>query len=337
MKIITFNVFIGSPLIGIRGGTSSLYNSERLKRQIVDLKKQNADIICLQEIFCSNVLNAYIQAFQKDYQVIYETNTVYSNKILGETCILLFACLLLIFFKLLIPVSNIITDQLAIRSIYFYKIRKYLSTCAMFSFILGNIKGFMITLIKRNKDLTKSEIQVLNSRTIQFYHQSNDFQNLFRKRCYQVLELEWKFIRTGKVIPITLYHLHLNSIGNPVSKYAQFNQVIESIKKSPERRQSDNLIICGDFNSDLNTFKTEQYEFLQDSAILFKNQNDHTWSDQNPLSKGFLREENSRVDGILYSFKDFQQVSYQTIMNSSPYTSDHFGISMDFNEITNLL
>ena len=309
LKILTFNVFIGPPIANIYNNTTSLCNSQRLEQQIIEIKKIEADIICLQEIYCENVLKFYQHAFSNDYHIIYDKRIIYTNQIVGECCILLICYLVYLPIMYLFTILNL-QSTLIIQLSSLYIARKYLLSCALFSFLLGNVKGFMITLIKKH-------IKVIQSETIAFNHQNNDFQNLFRQRCYQRINLEIAGNR------ISLYNLHLNSIGKTNSKYAQFNQIVDDIKNS----NFTDLIICGDFNSELNTFRHK----FTDSAIQVGNSFEHTWTDKNPLSMGFLREDNSRVDGILYQFKSpIYLTRYLIEMNQSPFVSDHFGVSVEF-------
>lgn len=336
LKIVTFNVFIGPPITNIYGPGHSLCNSNRLTRQIDELKKLKADIICLQEIYCNKILSSYKSAFEHEYDFIYKYEIRRSNQVIGESCIILLCCITLIpifmFFTLINYHPSTSTKLLSI-----YLFRRYLLSCALFSFLLGQIKGFMITLIKKH-----SRINIKQAETIVFDHQSNDFQNFFRPRCYQKIILEINSPSTKDSKLVHLYHLHLNSIGQYNSKYLQYGQIINDIQQC----NPDNVIVCGDFNSDLNnfipgftTFSNQNIESftLTDSAVPFNKNMIHTWTEQNLLSKGFLLDVDARVDGILYRFKDFQQQSYSCIMNEQPFTSDHFGVSMDFINHTNII
>jgi endonuclease/exonuclease/phosphatase family metal-dependent hydrolase len=50
LNVITFNVFAGSPIPGVRGGTRALQGSPRLQQQLRELRELGADIVALQEV-----------------------------------------------------------------------------------------------------------------------------------------------------------------------------------------------------------------------------------------------------------------------------------------------
>lgn len=50
LRVLSFNVFAGSPLPHLFNGTPSLAKSSRLERQVTLLRELSADVICLQEV-----------------------------------------------------------------------------------------------------------------------------------------------------------------------------------------------------------------------------------------------------------------------------------------------
>ena len=72
LSILTFNVFTGSPLPWIRNGSFALYGSARLSEQLAQVAELGADIICLQELHCDGVLDAYRAAFGDTHECVCE-------------------------------------------------------------------------------------------------------------------------------------------------------------------------------------------------------------------------------------------------------------------------
>jgi len=52
LRVLTFNVFTGSPVPYVRNGTPALAGSKRLGAQLEAVAALDADILCLQEVCC---------------------------------------------------------------------------------------------------------------------------------------------------------------------------------------------------------------------------------------------------------------------------------------------
>ena len=55
-KVVSFNVFPGSPIPYIGGGFPKLAFSKRLGLQLEGLSDLDADVLCLQELYCIHSL-----------------------------------------------------------------------------------------------------------------------------------------------------------------------------------------------------------------------------------------------------------------------------------------
>ena len=125
----------------------------------------------------------------------------------------------------------------------------------------------------------------------------------------------------------------------------------------------NSIFICGDFNADesasevcsvhvvtascvrlssiLLTFlfcvqieHISEVAGFSDSALANGNTSSPTWSDTNPLSVGFLRVPDERVDYIFFKAHSQHVISdqkSQVVLNKQPFTSDHFGFECVLN------
>jgi endonuclease/exonuclease/phosphatase family metal-dependent hydrolase len=109
----------------------------------------------------------------------------------------------------------------------------------------------------------------------------------------------------------------------------QVKMLIEEIKKSVKKYNCNNVVLCGDFNSDEYNLEYQilKKEGFNDSIAEILNKEERvTWHNKNVnyYIKEY-EEENKRIDYI-WTLKN-KAVSYSRCFDKEPFVSDHYGVS----------
>ena len=113
--------------------------------------------------------------------------------------------------------------------------------------------------------------------------------------------------RNGSTICVA--NTHLNALGSPGHRLEQIKVLLNALSNNSD----DIQILAGDLNTTPDSIELV-YLFSQgwsDAAVkAVERVVEPTWSNQNALTKGWLRSSSARLDFVLYKLKDSQQCPY---------------------------
>ena len=192
LRILSYNVFIGSPLPYLRGGTPSLHGTGRLEKQARQVAALNADIICLQEAFCLDVIRGYKRALGSEYAAIYHHVRPPCRAFTSMFIIyLLFTGLFYVFLKLILVFSFIwpvLTSSTSLWNTFWdiatvggalFLVHFSFNKSAVKAFLLGSVQAGTAILYRRSK------VSPVAHGVRDFLEQRGDGLNVHRKRGYQ--------------------------------------------------------------------------------------------------------------------------------------------------------
>ncbi len=340
LKIVTFNVFTGSPIPYLWGGTPSLAGSSRLQAQLDAVEALDADVVCLQEIYCDSVLRAYRERFGAEYAFVVEYERRAAGVIAAEVAVLVAALILFGALKGLMYVllqllrfeqaggkdASSLGWNAATFGVLWIILRVALRDTALVTFFNGSVKGFMATMYRMN------QCALGHATTTFFNDQQGDIENVFRPRAFQIARLS--HLASGQVL--TLVHVHTNALGPTSVRRAQVAEAINATKQlsSATVRPDGVTILLGDFNDaeDSDTVRCCSADFgFVDSGVKHGSGDMHTWVRANPLSQGFMRTSDRRCDYIflLDRNKTLRNVRTRLVFNDlADPISDHYGVLM---------
>lgn len=273
---------------------------DRLHQQIEEVHKLDPDIICLQEVFDSSVREAYQSAFS--------THEVFAKEIFRPS-----------WFRLLIrllPLSRGIKNIL-----------------------LGDSLG-LVTLVRKSKfealefQARPFTAQVSHRwslpRLLEISHPrgfsllkiiANDRSTDAQSRSKSGFESE-----TDSELCV-VNALLSNGVQNPRRKI-QLEEILTVLPKSHP------TVVCIDANSHEDQPEMKWFIHQQGFEDTFRNSQTspgYTWSSTNPLTAGFLKEPDQRVDYVFA--KGLQAKSSQCVFDHAPFVSDHFGVFSEFHSL----
>jgi endonuclease/exonuclease/phosphatase family metal-dependent hydrolase len=239
-SILTFNVYPGPP---VPYTASDLYPN-RIAAQIEALRSIDADIVCLQELYCHKSFLELQRAFP-DYNVIRDPGTeeldcrghprrrrTANASILGLVAVLLYIGV--IFSSWLRPALLPFAAAVALWSGALLLLPQHSGLLAW----LSN-RGTGLAIMVRRK-----RASIVDHNVVLFTSQAGDPLNIVAPRGYTctILALD-KSCKCG-VCCVIVYNTHLNALGSPKHRATQARQMAESISRAPHGR----TVVCGDFN-----------------------------------------------------------------------------------------
>ena len=133
LSIITWNVWLG-PLCGL----ACTNDEERYNRIIKNLQDTDTDIICLQEFYTLPMINLLKNKLKDQYDFYYDERNILIQQII------LFIILFILYFLL---------GNINIMLVFFLFINFIFKNSTFYSYLLGEIKGGLLTLINKNKNI----------------------------------------------------------------------------------------------------------------------------------------------------------------------------------------
>ena len=126
---------------------------------------------------------------------------------------------------------------------------------------------------------------------------------------------------------LIIINIHANALGDDSFRATQLNEV--ALLAAGFDDGSTSIIVAGDFNASPSSTSVRQLATmgLRDAAGVggVGVGDDYTWDSRNPLTLGYMRHEDHRCDYV-YHRGQGEIIDCRVVMNTPPYTSDHFGV-----------
>ena len=322
VRVLTFNVFMGSPL-PCCCGTRSLPNSTRLRQQLRALTALDADILCLQEVTTSDLVRRYGAALGPSYAPVWKPSVPPLRACVAAELLLL--CLTgLLFLVLYGAAINHITQFGAAflwLTIYVFLWRA-LAHSVVFQFLLGNVAGSLVLFYRR------SVFSLVLYDSMRLESEVGDALNAFRPRCVQFVEL--RAAAGGARYIIT--HIHANALGPTAARAAQ---LAEGTRHALETEDGVTVsLLLGDFKVPPDEAGVRRLAAcgLRDTLLRGEGPEAPTWGAANPLTRGILRLRDHRCDYIFLKSTTLPAgtlLGSLVVLNRPPFTSDHYGVLLE--------
>jgi len=266
-------------------------DDDRLDKQIKHVKDLDCDIICLQEMFDIDCQRKYQNELNEKYKV-------FSSGIIEQRWLRYISCLC--------PngIRRVIDGD----------------TLGLVIFVKKDLNP----IFRSTKKFTR---QAIPDPPLTHFIESN-FSKGF---------LSISITVNNKTINITNFHLNTgNKDDDPTRKGGYNYERIFQLKEMIDDSKDDMLILCGDTNSDLDTQPECDWLVTTGNCIdtyntCHKEDEGFTWNNTNPYTKGWLVNENQRIDCIILNNKlyDNCELLDSEIVFNKEYVSDHFGVVTD--------
>jgi len=174
-------VFPGSPLPYIKNGTTALFG-ERLSRLAHGIELENADVVCLQELYCNACRDFLAERFRHKYVLIQHDDKSRCGTAVG-TLLVLCLCALSLLLAHFLFIESVIMLYVA------YKLWR---RSALDGFLFGNKSG--LAIMYRADLFTLLEADP----THYFLEQRGDFMNWMAPRAWMSVKLVgvfWAFFQ----------------------------------------------------------------------------------------------------------------------------------------------
>jgi len=306
-----------------------------------------------EQMYCDSVLDAYRTRFHERYEFAVEHGRRAAGIVAAEVVVLLAALTVLAIVKGLVVVITLLSDSsdtsnasanestpanhhggsaealfqwscgvtiwdAAVLGLLWAILRLLLRKAALVSFFNGSVKGFMVTMYRKDK-----LIPTHSPATVVFAEQRGDIENPFRPRAYQVVRL----LHTATQQALSVVHLHTNALGSTALRKAQVAETARLAKSLPGI-----IVLLGDFNdaphSEAVRCCSVEHDFV-DTALEYGHGNMDTWVRANPMTVGYMRVPDFRCDYIfLFNHSEALRNAKTNVVlnNRSVLTSDHYGM-----------
>lgn len=241
-SILTFNVYPGPPLVF--HPRSDLYPT-RIAAQIKALREVDADIVCLQELYCHKSFLELCQAFP-DYNVMRDPGMEETDCRGHPRRRQVNASIL-----------GLVATLLYIGSIWCFSWRPALlpfaAAVALWAgayLVLPRNSGVMAWLRNRGTGLAimvrRSKAIVIDHSVVRFHSQVGDLLNLVAPRGYSRTILALETACDCGPCGAVVFNTHLNALGSSKNRVLQAKQLAKEIRRMAPTR----TVLCGDFNEE---------------------------------------------------------------------------------------
>jgi endonuclease/exonuclease/phosphatase family metal-dependent hydrolase len=283
--------------------------TQRFADMIASLKYLDADIVCLQEVWCLSVRQKIHEEFS-NYNFVESDSRNIIDCLLAVLYIASVSGLIFYIFELILYIlwRPVLLTFSTVTSYYFLK------ETALYAWLAGDDTGLLVMIKK-----TFTICTVLQK---PFDSQKGDWMNIVARRGFQLLTVE----RYQKIFSII--NAHLNALGSIVDRCEQVRELVKIATNTLSF--SSGLVICLDLNENDDSLSydiiLQEVKDLTDALALqhvSKHDAPRTWSNKNPRTKAWMQVSDLRCDFIFTTFKVLESF---LIMDSHPWPSDHFGI-----------
>ncbi len=292
MKILSFNTrSFPYPTLWSRRG-----ESERIDRIIKGIREQNADVVCLQEVYDEKAVDAIVRAFGTEYRAFQDGRPI-------ETKYITFFC------------AFVVAIFLLAMSIPLYWIGWFhamplmaFGGCGYIYSVHSNCKGRITGLMT----LVKLTANPGNFETWPFYVQCSDYTGL--------TDPAFSVVKVDKVSIINV------SLTTSEKNYYRYKQAIQLAHFAQE--VDSTVVVCGGFYDGIDSVATRALTENGFRDVMSGHQARDTWCrwrslDRVPMYKG----NEDCVDYIFVSPSDKTCVAKRVFVSlEPPYISDHFGL-----------
>mmetsp|Transcript_48 Transcript_48/g.132 ORF Transcript_48/g.132 Transcript_48/m.132 type:complete len:358 (-) Transcript_48:334-1407(-) len=322
VRLLTLNVFAGSPLPYIGGGVPALAGSSRLAVQVELVRQTDPDVICLQEAWCHVVL-AYYEELFPEYQLFFSGQRFWFGRAASQAFCLLLAALLLLIAKLIFWACggndpswrvDVMFFLLVYVLLHFFSGKVTLRAC-----IGGNLTGLAMLVRRRN-------MRLLNDpRYIRFgkHLQVGDWLNTFMPRGLMIVDVEINGV------PLRIANTHLNQASDVEGCRFRLRQARQLLKELPDDCPIP-LVLVGDFNvgsesGEVRLLCTKGN--MRDAWNVAGVGDGNTWCARNTLTDTWYARgaPDCRIDYV-FTRGNVKVESCEVALDSPPFTSDHFGV-----------
>jgi endonuclease/exonuclease/phosphatase family metal-dependent hydrolase len=237
------------------------------------------------------------------------------------------------------------------------------SELVVVSFVLGRTHGGLGTLLRRSK------FRLIASESRNLAHQGGDFLNLLRPRAFQALLVELVGAEGSYTL---ILNCHTN-LGSDAARSLQIDEVVRAGGPAALGAMLDRaglrglvrpedvpVLLLGDLNATAESasVRAAAAEGFVDSFLERRRPDAAacSWDARNPLTNGYVKEPDSRIDYVLYrparyasagagaapegaspaapsdtaDAFNIRAAASSICLSRPPFTSDHFGIATDF-------
>lgn len=308
LHIITYNTF-SEP-------NNYKHRHDRINKKLLSF---DSDIICLQEVattYSKSLLNSTFD----NHTIIFSSDNYSNNKISYLIPFFIFIVSYCIYrfnkpLSIILCVIAIVCIPVVMRFIFEYIMRLVFYHSYNIHIDKINTTGLCLIL---NKSKFRN-IRVLRDK--QFDNHSYQLEYNILKFIFNINIPKPGYIlilvtdNNGKQLLVCNCHLSLGLYNN--KKISQIQEIFNDIDKCSEY---DNVIICGDFNSNKDS---EEIQYIQNTG--YKSIHDDITWDPEYNSYCNYEKENTQLDYIFIKGK-VTDICTRTIMNEKSILSDHYGI-----------
>lgn len=342
LRLLSFNVFPGSPFPYIGGGITRLAASDRLDSQIVGIRALKPDVAFLQELYCVHSLKRYIDAFP-DYTFFtlpcHNTRgRVIYAAIVGILSAIAVTAVWLICRFVPSNHSQLTTHgQYPVFAALFVVLCLVVHVCigrsATAQWLRGSAAG-LVTMTRKCECIASCQVVVPASRF--FISQSGDPLNFFAPRGILTVSAE---MSNGHKLMLFNTHLNQSQETHGNHRLSQACEVLDAISHAVDvsrdaGRQHITVILGGDLN---NSPESPEVILIKENSALKDafsaaavTVGEQTWLEANPLTHPiYVRGmPDSRIDFIVVD-KHVRVDSCSTALGGPYYVSDHLAVVAD--------
>lgn len=271
VRALSFNIFAGSPLPYVAGGTHGIawWGGSRLRRQLDEVRAVDFDVAGFQELYGRTETDAYRKALEDAGMVML---TGPWRRRTGRTRGRVFT------WVVLVSCAWMVAGWVGAACVGWILLSGLVDDLALAAY-LSDANDSGLALAYRKDMFDRVAVVPLD------LPQDGDFMNVFQPRCALVATLVHR--ATGTRVAIA--SAHLNAWGGHGHRIAQLECVTRAMK------HADLAILCCDMNADCDGPEAEHLwrDGWDDGGC-----REPTWSSANPLTRGWMRAEDSRVDHV---------------------------------------
>jgi endonuclease/exonuclease/phosphatase family metal-dependent hydrolase len=315
--VLSYNVFPGSPLSHLGGGIPALHKSERLRCQLHAIEALQADVLCLQELYCTASAVEYRNQLPTHHLIIHSSSALKRLivfLVLGAITMAVSAAFLALCaapFEVFVAIATVVA---ALYGAVWHCMIVHAATPA---WLAGHAGGVAILV---RKSILMHGGKCPTGEFSYFEDQGSDFLNMFAPRGTLTAACE---LSNGRKMLVCSSHMDRK---NSTARMAQTNQLLDITARGMVDDDGAFSVIGADLN-DHEATKAEKRRLeaagLQDCAA----DGAHTWCYENPMTRVCYTRGNAdaQVDHVFVSKAPAVAIDHSEVVLDHPPLSDHYG------------